>query len=99
MRTQAPLLEIFEFQEDKVGLTHFDLPDVWGTKDYSIESKRILHVVDWKFGKGIPVYAEQNDQGNAYALGTVKTPERLAEFDEIWVHIVQPRINNYSKVK
>lgn len=83
--------------EHKVTLASWGLPEIWGTADVIVadaENGRII-VIDWKFGKGVPVYAEKNYQGLCYLLGAVKYPP-IPVYKDFEIHIVQPPINNYS---
>jgi hypothetical protein len=57
--------------------------------------KFVIWVIDLKYGKGVPVYPDDNPQAQLYALGAVETyywdfPE---EPDEIRVTIHQPRLD------
>lgn len=74
-------LEVIEMIEQRVSLSwlaevfgHKELLDeVAGTADYIliVPSERILIVADWKFGRGVEVFAT-SDQLKAYALGALK---------------------------
>lgn len=77
------------------------LPGEKGTADLVVlveeNGKLILHVMDLKFGKGIPVKVENNSQLKLYALGAfdnLLTYKDRVELDRIVLHILQPRINN-----
>lgn len=66
---------------------------VYGTADAVIisDKKRILHVIDLKFGRGVRVEAEGNPQLRSYALGALRDAELEQEIEEVWMTIVQPR--------
>lgn len=66
---------------------------VYGTADAVIisDKKRILHVIDLKFGRGVRVEAEDNPQLRSYALGALRDAELEQEIEEVWMTIVQPR--------
>jgi hypothetical protein len=85
--------------EVKTTLEAFDFPDVYGTCDVVVHQPddKTLHIIDWKFGKGVPVYAEANDQLIAYAIGAIEAPSLLSQYDEIWIHIAQPRLNSFTR--
>lgn len=68
-------------------------PDSFGTLDAAIVQGRTLIVIDAKFGKGVPVSAEQNEQMQLYALGELELLGDLLEFDEVTMVICQPRIS------
>lgn len=85
--------------ESAVTLEGFSLPDIYGTCDVIVRQTdpKAIHIIDWKFGKGIPVFAEENDQLIAYALGAIEHPRFLNMYEEIWIHIAQPRLNSFSR--
>jgi hypothetical protein len=56
-----------------------------------------MHVIDLKAGKGIPVEAESNTQAILYALGALNDFGLIYDIHTVTVHIVQPRLNNYSE--
>lgn len=72
------------------------VPGGFGTGDAVIVGDGRLHIIDLKYGKGVPVSAENNPQLKLYALGAVEAYDMLYDFDEIQVHIFQPRIDNIS---
>ena len=62
-----------------------------GTADCIIldKDKKIMHVIDLKFGKNVLVYATDNTQLILYAIGAYYHLE--ADIKTIQMHIVQPR--------
>lgn len=71
--------------------------DGFGTADAIAIKDGIATVVDLKYGKGVPVYAEENPQAMLYALGTVNDLAFLYEIDTVRVVVFQPRIDNVSE--
>lgn len=82
--------------EKKVDFSHI-VPKGFGTADCLIMTPEILHVIDFKYGKGVPVSAEDNPQMRLYAVGALKAYGLLYSFKEIHMTIVQPRIGNISE--
>lgn len=81
--------------EQILDLTEY-VPESFGTADTVIISDGIMEVIDLKYGKGIPVYADWNKQLMLYALGALRKYDTMYDIDEVRVTIVQPRINNIS---
>ena len=72
-------------------------PDGFGTADVVILSEQSVHVIDLKFGKGIPVYALDNPQLRLYALGAWnKFKEDFPNIKELKYTIHQPRLDSIS---
>lgn len=70
--------------------------EVGGTLDHSaIIHFKELHINDFKYGQGTPVYANGNKQLMSYALGKwLKIPEEVRRhLVRIWLTIYQPRIH------
>lgn len=67
---------------------------VWGTADAIVwqEAQRTLHVVDLKYGAGVPVEVSNNLQLKIYALATLLTMKLPAQL--VVGTIVQPRYNH-----
>jgi hypothetical protein len=73
------------------------VPDGFGTADVVILSKHAIRVIDLKFGKGIPVHAQDNPQLRLYALGAYsKFKEDFPELKEVSYTIHQPRLDSIS---
>jgi hypothetical protein len=73
------------------------VPDGFGTADVVILSKHSIRVIDLKFGKGIPVSAQDNTQLRLYALGAYsKFKEEYPEIKEVSYTIHQPRLDSIS---
>jgi hypothetical protein len=73
------------------------VPDGFGTADVVILSKHSIRVIDLKFGKGIPVSAQDNTQLRLYALGAYsKFKEEFPELKEVSYTIHQPRLDSIS---
>ena len=68
--------------------------DAHGTADAVIIHDRTLHVMDLKFGMGVKVMAEENEQLQIYALAALHQYEMVADFDTIVLHIIQPRLDH-----
>lgn len=81
--------------EKRLNMDHI-VPDCFGTADCIVLYGSILHVFDFKYGKGVPVSAGENPQMRLYALGAVKEYAMLGEVTLVCTHIIQPRIDNYS---
>jgi hypothetical protein len=84
--------------EHKVDLGPF-IPGCFGTADAIViettNGETTIHVVDLKYGKGVPVEAEENEQLEAYGLGVAHEYE-WAEPDKVVCHIVQPRLGIFE---
>lgn len=78
---------------------HFDeyVPEGFGTADCLILAGDTLHVIDFKYGKGIPVSAEENPQMMLYALGALKEYAMLINPKQVKLTIVQPRLHSISE--
>lgn len=81
--------------EQKLDLTEY-VPESFGTADTVIISDGLMEVIDLKYGKGIPVYADWNKQLMLYALGALRKYDTMYDINEVRVTICQPRINNIS---
>ncbi len=72
------------------------IPEGFGTSDAVIVSDNTLHVIDLKYGKGVPVYAPHNSQLLIYAAGALHEYEAYYAFDKVKMHIFQPRLDHIS---
>lgn len=71
-------------------------PEGFGTGDCIIIGGKVLHVIDFKYGKGVPVSAEENPQMMLYALGALEEYSLLFEIETVKMVIVQPRLSSIS---
>ena len=87
-----PNLEMEYAVETEVGFGDF-LPDVFGSCDLLGRIGDRAIVLDWKFGDGVAVTAEENEQLLFYAAAAMRTPSVSWVFDgatEIECVIIQP---------
>lgn len=72
------------------------VPDGFGTGDCLIVGDKRLHIIDFKYGQGVLVDAENNPQMMLYALGALRLFDCLYDIDEVAMTIFQPRRENVS---
>lgn len=72
------------------------VPEGFGTGDCIIAADKVLSVIDFKYGMGVLVEAEQNSQMMCYALGALVLFDGIYDIDEIAMTIFQPRRENVS---
>lgn len=82
--------------ENKLDLKSF-IPEGFGTCDaFVITNDNNLHIIDFKYGKGVKVSAINNTQLMIYALGVIDNYQFKEKPKFITLHIFQPRIQNIS---
>jgi len=84
--------------EVRLDLTDY-IPEGFGTSDVMIFNDDIIEVIDLKYGKGVPVSAENNPQLKIYALGALSAVDGLVEPKKVKMVIYQPRLDNISVVE
>src|SRR5574344_400426 len=72
------------------------VPDGFGTGDCVIVGDGKLHIIDFKYGQGVLVEAENNPQMQLYALGALEQLDCLYDISEVSMTIYQPRRDNVS---
>jgi len=72
------------------------VPEGFGTGDCVIVADGLLHIIDFKYGQGVLVEAEENPQMMLYALGALRLFDALYDIEEISMTIYQPRRDNIS---
>ena len=82
--------------EQKLDLTPW-IKEGFGTSDAVIIADGTMHVLDLKYGKGIPVSAEENPQLKIYALGCINEFGVLYDIHDVVLHIIQPRLDSISE--
>lgn len=73
------------------------VPEGFGTGDCILIGGNTLYVIDFKYGKGVPVSAEDNSQMKLYALGAYAEYSFLYNIESIKIAIVQPRLDSMSE--
>lgn len=84
--------------EQKLDLSNF-VPEGFGTGDCVIIADETVHVIDFKYGQGVLVNAEENPQMMLYGLGAVELMLGIFELSEdakVFMTIYQPRRDHIS---
>ena len=81
--------------EQRVDLTRW-IPEGFGTSDVIIIRSGYMQIIDLKYGKGVPVSAEDNPQLRLYALGSLEMLDSVYEVKDVAMTIYQPRLDNIS---
>lgn len=92
--------EPLAFVEERVDYSHI-APSGFGTADMLIigkdaDGRGLLHVCDFKTGKGVFVDADHNSQMMLYALGGLAAYGFLYDIEIVRMSIIQPRLDNIS---
>lgn len=72
------------------------VPDGFGTCDCIILQDDTMTIIDYKYGQGVAVSADNNPQMMLYALGALNDYGIAYDIRKVHMHIYQPRINNIS---
>ena len=71
------------------------VPQSWGTSDAVIVSPLAVHIVDFKYGKGVRVEAAGNPQLRLYAAGALDTyGDLLGDTEIVALTVHQPRLDH-----
>lgn len=81
--------------EEKVDFSKW-VPEGFGTADFLLLCNHTLIIMDFKYGKGVPVYAKDNPQLMLYALGAYQQYSAIYDIQDITLWVIQPRIDNLS---
>lgn len=81
--------------EQRVDFSNW-VPEGFGTADCILIGNGLLHVIDYKHGKGVRVEAEDNPQLMLYALGAWARYSTLYQLHSVRWSIVQPRNGGVS---
>lgn len=80
--------------EQRLAIFGGAIPDQFGTSDAVIIFPKKLKDVDFKYGRGVQVFAEESEQLMLYALGALDEFDLLGEIEEVELTIFQPRLNH-----
>lgn len=78
------------FVEERLDYSQY-APEGEGTGDAGIIADGIMDIIDFKYGKGIPVSATDNAQLKLYALGALAKYDLMYDIHTVRLHIFQPR--------
>lgn len=81
--------------EQRLDFSRF-VPDGFGTGDCMVIGDGSLHIIDFKYGQGVLVQAEDNPQMKLYALGALELFDGIYDISEVSMTIYQPRRENVS---
>lgn len=85
------------FVEQRVDFSRvIDVPNSFGTSDAVIVKGNELIVVDLKYGRGVKVDADENEQLMLYALGALEAFSLAYDIETVRMVIVQPRLGALS---
>lgn len=73
------------------------VPDSFGTSDAVILAGDTIKIIDLKYGLGVKVDAEENEQLQLYALGALEVFGVVGEFKTVKMAIVQPRLDHITE--
>jgi hypothetical protein len=82
------------FLERKVDITDY-APDSFGSVDVTLVSDKTVHIIDLKYGAGVKVTANYNEQMMLYALGALKAAASK-DITNIRMTIAQVRLDHYD---
>lgn len=71
--------------------------NAFGTSDVIILTDEEIQVHDLKYGQGVKVNAEGNEQLKLYALGALNNFSAFGDYKQVRQVIHQPRLNHYSE--
>jgi hypothetical protein len=81
--------------EQKLDFSKY-VKDGFGTGDFVLIADGMLHIVDFKYGQGVLVEAEDNPQMKLYALGALELFDGIYDASTVSMTIFQPRRENVS---
>lgn len=82
--------------EKRVPLVGITTEQAFGTADLVAIKGDTIEIVDLKWGQGVVVEAENNQQLSIYALATMDRYFFLGPFDKVRITVVQPRVASSS---
>ena len=88
------------FVEERLDFSNI-VPEGFGTGDMIIlgkdeQGRGLIHICDYKNGKGVFVDAHENSQMMLYATGTLNAYGYIYEIEIVRMSIIQPRLENIS---
>lgn len=88
--------DAYVLAETRVDFSEY-VPGGFGTCDCIIIQNDTLTIIDFKYGTGVKVSAEDNPQMKLYALGAIDMFGDVYDFDKVEMCIYQPRLDNIDE--
>lgn len=85
------------YYEYKVSLKHI-LPGRSGIIDCLIIDGETLHIIDFKYGQGIKILAQDNYQLLLYAIGALNLIQFVTQINNINLVVFQPRLDHIDEM-
>ena len=73
------------------------VPEAFGTADAVIIADGVMDVIDFKYGRGVRVDADNNPQMMIYALGALRLFDLEYGISQVRMTIIQPRLDHVSE--
>ena len=73
------------------------VPEAFGTADAVIIADGVMDIIDFKYGKGVRVDADENPQMMIYALGAYRLFDLEYGISRVRMTIIQPRLDHVSE--
>lgn len=67
-----------------------------GTTDVTVIDGTDAHIIDLKYGRGVQVFAEANEQLAMYADAALRELDLMDEVETVHLHIAQPRLGHFD---
>lgn len=67
-----------------------------GTSDVTVIAGTVAHILDLKYGRGVQVFAKDNEQLAMYGDAALLDLDLLDEVEEVHLHIMQPRLDHFD---
>ena len=87
--------DVIVLVEQRLDYSRF-VAEGFGTGDAIVIADGTLHIIDLKYGRGVPVSAEDNPQMKLYSLGALEIFDSLYDINQVDMTIYQPRLSNVS---
>lgn len=92
-KKEDPLTELYI--EQRLDYSKY-APEGFGTGDAVIMSLKTIHVIDLKFGRGVPVDPYENPQLKLYGLGAYEEYSFLHDIETVKVSVAQVRLDSFG---
>jgi len=82
--------------EQRLAIFGGAIADQFGTSDVVIAGDKMIQIIDLKYGRGVQVFAGENEQLMLYALGALDEFDLLGTVETVRMTVHQPRLNHFD---